>query len=359
MTRETRSRTPGSSLSGANLEPDAGTSGGGKPPDSDDISTEITLMRLKIELKKIKLEQLQITGQPHEESTRDMGGVGRYAKELSAVLAPMPETNTLVPAWFKVAETMLASCGVPQDIHGAIILPFLNEKASAVVANRAEVRVLPYKDLRDLILGELKMTPDQYKRRFHVARKQEEESWAQFSTDLNTMFGYYMESRKVETLGDIRLLIISDRLKHVRPDDVRAYVLQNETKEWLRPNHHGRNWKPQRAAEGPRVNMRGGPAEVGGRPPKGCFSCGRLGHVKQNCPGLAHRAVDSGNKPASAGLGARQRLCLGHARHLRRRGRAGGVRSRESINGESSSAPTRRGLRSAAGLGGDESDPGR
>ncbi|KAM7283842.1 uncharacterized protein ISCGN_000947 [Ixodes scapularis] len=322
MTRETRSKTPGSSLSGANSEPDAGTSEGGQPTASNDLSAEITLMRLKIELEKIKLEQLKITGQPHEESTRGTGGVGRYAKELRAVLAPMPETDTLVPAWFKGAETMLASCEVPQDLHGAIILPFLNEKASAVVANRAEGRVLQYKELRDIILDELRMTLDEYKRRFHVARKQEE-SWAQFSTDLSTMFGYYMEGREVETVDDLRQLIISDRLKHVMPDDVRAYVLQNETKEWLRPkevvelaekfeeSQHDRNWEPQRAAEGPQVNMRGGPAEVGcdqrrveKTRPQGCFSCGRLGHLKQNCPGLVHRAVDSGNKPASACLGA-------------------------------------------------------
>ncbi|KAG0413086.1 hypothetical protein HPB47_009767 [Ixodes persulcatus] len=167
------------------------------------------------------------------------------------------------------------------------------------------------------------MTPDEYKRRFHVTRKQEEESWAQFSTDLNTMFGHYMESRKVETLDDLRQLIISDRLKHVMPDDARAYVLQNETKEWLRPKEVaelaekfeestlGQNWKPEKTAERPQVNMRGGPLEVGcdqGRVgelrPPGCFSCGRLGHLKQNCPGLAHRAVDSGNKPASACLDA-------------------------------------------------------
>ncbi|XP_040066957.1 uncharacterized protein LOC120840462 [Ixodes scapularis] len=327
MTRETRSKTPGSSLSEANSEPDAGNSGGGQSPDSDDLSAEITLMKLKIDLEKIKLEQLKITGQPHEESTRGVGGVGRYAKELRAVLAPMPVTDTLVPAWFKSAETMLASCEVPQDLHGAILLPFLNEKASAVVANRAEGRVLKYRELRDIILDELRMTPDEYKRRFNVARKQENESWAQFSTNLSTMYGYYMESRKVETLDDLRQLTISDRLKHAMPDDVRAYVLQNETKEWLRPkevaglaekfeeSRHNRNWRPQRLAEKPQVNLRGGPAKVGGdqrrieKPrPQGCFACGKLGHFKQNCPGLAHRAVDSGNKSASAGLSARAAL---------------------------------------------------
>ncbi|KAG0422896.1 hypothetical protein HPB47_001308, partial [Ixodes persulcatus] len=157
------------------------------------------------------------------------GRFGHDAKELQAVLAPMAETDTLVPAWSKGAETMLASCEVPQDLQGAILLPFLSEEMSAVVAHRAEGWVLPYKELRDVISGELTMTPDECKR----------------------------AARWRGTLDDLRKLIISDRLKHVMPDYVRAYVLQNGTKEWLRPEEvselaekfeeckHGRNWKPQ------------------------------------------------------------------------------------------------------------------
>lgn len=162
------------------------------------------------------------------------------------------------------------------------------------MANRAEGWILPYKELQDVILDELRMTLDEYKRRFHVARKQEEESRAQSFTNANTMFRYCMMSSKVETL-DLRQLTTSDRLKHVTIDDVRAYLLQNKTKEWLRPKEvaelaekfeeskHGRNWKPQRPTERPQVNMRGGPAKAGGdlqrveepRSP-GCFAWGRL-----------------------------------------------------------------------------------
>ncbi|KAG0439206.1 hypothetical protein HPB47_016721, partial [Ixodes persulcatus] len=177
------------------------------------------------------------------------------------------------------------------------------------------------------------MTPDEYKRRFHVARKQEEESWAQFSTDLNTMFGYYMESRKVDTLDDLRQLIISDWLKHVMPDDVRAYVLPNETKEWLRPKEvaelaekfeestHGRNWKPQRAAERPQLG-----ATSEGLRNLDCQGAFRVGYWGT----LSISALDKRIEQWAPGTNWHprvfvqgQRCCLGHARHLRRRGRAG------------------------------------
>ncbi|CAN7982599.1 unnamed protein product [Ixodes pacificus] len=86
------------------------------------------------------------------------------AKELRAVLAPMPESGALAPAWFKSAETMMNSCQTPEEARGAFILPFLGEKTRAMVASRVGGRVLSFMELRELVLSELKMTPEEYKR---------------------------------------------------------------------------------------------------------------------------------------------------------------------------------------------------
>ncbi|KAG0415121.1 hypothetical protein HPB47_007712 [Ixodes persulcatus] len=104
-----------------------------------------------------------------------------------------------------------------------------------MVASRAGGRVLSFMELRELVLSELKMTPEEYKRIFYKTRKESAESWSQFATQLGIMFGYYLESREAETVDELRKLIISDRLKHLMVEDARMYVLQNETKDWLRP----------------------------------------------------------------------------------------------------------------------------
>ncbi|KAG0445067.1 hypothetical protein HPB47_026623 [Ixodes persulcatus] len=84
-------------------------------------------------------------------------------------------------------------------------------------------------ELRDVIFDALRMTQDECEQRFHVVRKQEKESWTQFSTDLNAMFGYYMESRKVEAMNDLRQLIISDRLKHIPNPQIRSPAAPQES----------------------------------------------------------------------------------------------------------------------------------
>lgn len=52
--------------------------------------------------------------------------IGDYAEELRAMLAPMPGSYVLVPAWFKSSEALMGSCEVPVEMQGAIIMPFLN-----------------------------------------------------------------------------------------------------------------------------------------------------------------------------------------------------------------------------------------
>ncbi|KAG0423004.1 hypothetical protein HPB47_001208 [Ixodes persulcatus] len=83
----------------------------------------------------------------------------------------------------------------------------------AMVADQANGKVLPFVELRDLVLTELKMTPEEYKRRFHKTLRAHVESWSQFLTQFDIHFGYYLESRGVEAVEELRQLIISDRMK--------------------------------------------------------------------------------------------------------------------------------------------------
>lgn len=55
-----------------------------------------------------------------------------------------------------------------------------------------------------------------------------------FASKLYVMFRYNMNSANIKTRLDLRELT-SDRLKHALTDEVRTYVLQNETGKWLEP----------------------------------------------------------------------------------------------------------------------------
>ena len=142
MPKVTRSNPKdGSSGADSNDEVNELSTSGTAGEEASDSSPAMTLemLKLQLEIEKVKLAQIQSM---NERSRGETGKLGDFAKELRAVLAPMPDSDILAPAWFKSAETMMANCETPEEVRGAIILPFLNEKTRAMVATRANGRVL-------------------------------------------------------------------------------------------------------------------------------------------------------------------------------------------------------------------------
>ncbi|KAH9376375.1 hypothetical protein HPB48_001762 [Haemaphysalis longicornis] len=73
----------------------------------------------------------------------------------------MPELEELVPAWFRSAENMIKTCEITYEAAGSIILLFLNEKSRMLIANKSVGRQLFYAEVRDAILEELTLTPEE------------------------------------------------------------------------------------------------------------------------------------------------------------------------------------------------------
>ncbi|KAG0439795.1 hypothetical protein HPB47_016529, partial [Ixodes persulcatus] len=180
---------------------------------------EIESLKLQVELEKLKLAQMQMRSNSGDRDQREQNTMGDYAKDLRAVLTKMPDTESLVPAWFKNVDTLLASLKIPEEVQGAVILPFLNEKMRTFSASQSSGQIMPYAELKTKILRELKMTANEYRRLFYAARREEGESWAQFTTKLETFSLYYLSSREIKTIDELKELIIADRVKQVMPDE--------------------------------------------------------------------------------------------------------------------------------------------
>lgn len=71
------------------------------------------------------------------------------------VLATLPASEDLVLAWFNNAENMLRSCEVPSDLCGSLIMPFLKQRSSALIAHKA-YKLPSYEKTEEFILAELK-----------------------------------------------------------------------------------------------------------------------------------------------------------------------------------------------------------
>ncbi|KAH6924041.1 hypothetical protein HPB50_010834 [Hyalomma asiaticum] len=131
---------------------------------ADELKLEIEALKLQLEVEKLKTARfLQNAVQARSETS----GLGRYAKDLKAVLVPMPADDTMVPAWFKMADMLLKMLGVPEEIQGTLILPFLTEKVRTSLSGTCS-----YEELKEKVLKELKLTPTEYRRCFPEIKKE-------------------------------------------------------------------------------------------------------------------------------------------------------------------------------------------
>lgn len=269
----------------------------------DALKLQVEALKVQLEIKKLEVEQAKLQGsQRSGGANANESKFKMYADTLRAVLAPMPESEELAPAWFRTAENMIKTCEIPDESAGSIILPFLNEKSRMLIANRSVGRPLLYAEVRDAILEELKLTPEEYKRRLYGCKKGNE-TWGQFVTKLEVLLDYYLRSRNVDSLDELRALLIADRAKQLMDDELRSYVLQQETRDWLkprevaslaqkfedsRPRHRAANQRNHDASGAPRTDRNRELADkyVKGehRPTLKCYGCGRIGHLQYNCP---------------------------------------------------------------------------
>ncbi|KAH6920760.1 hypothetical protein HPB50_028252 [Hyalomma asiaticum] len=136
---------------------------------ADELKLEIEALKLQLEVEKLKTARfLQKAVQARSETS----GLGRYAKDLKAVLVPMPADDTMIPAWFKMADMLLKMLGVPEEVQGALILPFLTEKVKTSVISQLRSGTCSYEELKEKVLMELKLTPTEYRRCFLETKKE-------------------------------------------------------------------------------------------------------------------------------------------------------------------------------------------
>ncbi|KAH6926385.1 hypothetical protein HPB50_018086 [Hyalomma asiaticum] len=110
-----------------------------------ELKLEIEALKVQLEIEKLKTARfLQNTAQARSETS----GLGRYAKDLKAVLVPMPADDTMIPAWFKIADS-LRMLEVSEEMQGALTLPFLTEKIRTSVVSQSLSGTCSYGELKE------------------------------------------------------------------------------------------------------------------------------------------------------------------------------------------------------------------
>ncbi|KAH6946558.1 hypothetical protein HPB50_013973 [Hyalomma asiaticum] len=152
---------------------------------ADELKLEIEALKLQLEIEKLKTARfLQDGAQARSETS----GLGSYCKDLKAVLVPMPADDTMIPAWFKMADSLLKMLEVPEEMQGALILPFLTENVKTSVVSQSRSGTFSYGELKEKVLRELRLTSTEYRRCFLETKREVREQSCD-GTKLTGSFG--------------------------------------------------------------------------------------------------------------------------------------------------------------------------
>ena len=168
--------------------------------------------QIKLESEKIKLEQERLRMQS-ENTDSPAAQMKRYGDALRGALGRMPTESTDLPAFFDNAERLFRNISAPHGFRAQLLMPYLTDKARALVGRMDPSKSSDYNEVKSLILREFKLTPWAYLKRYQTTAKTSDETYTMFVGRLHTLLQYYLNSRHVAKFEDLVLLFIADHVK--------------------------------------------------------------------------------------------------------------------------------------------------
>nr|XP_037272753.1 uncharacterized protein LOC119164637 [Rhipicephalus microplus] len=300
-------------------ESDVGNPGEGSARESqkDDrfgnLTPERRLQELRLEMERLS----QMMGGSSRWSGPEFGRrdpcseLRRYSKVLTGVLPKFP-AEAEAPVWFESVESALEAYEVPGEFWGRLVFPLVAERVPFLSTRLSPTEHKDYQVIKQTVLDELRLSAEEYLKRFSGSVKRANEGWRPFSTRLESYLHFYLEARWVSTFEGLVKLLVADQLKKNLSEEALRYVTLQEGRAWMSAPEisallrtfeeaQGTNSAARQAkqsvvesqsasrARSDDETMKGRGAGknriVEGKPkPRACYSCGSTGHQKWNCP---------------------------------------------------------------------------
>ena len=160
----------------------------------------------------------------------------KFGQLLKVTLVKAPSQDTEMCTWLDGVKSTMIQLKVPENIRGKLLLPFLNERAKLLVVKMPEGTIDNWDEFTKTLITGFQQTTSQLLRTLNNAQRKPNESFKNFSFRLEAMYRHYLNSRKVTNFNDIVELLISDRIKTLMSDEMRAHIVGLELETWMRPD---------------------------------------------------------------------------------------------------------------------------
>lgn len=179
------------------------------PADRADNSQEsneseaIKILKLQIELERIKLQQSQVgmnVGSADSSLIGDKLDMGSIKARL-----PVMSPDCDVIAFFMMFEKTLELNAVPKELWARFLPSVLNERAGKIFAQQPIDCCRDYDKSRSLLVNAFKCGSDVYLRKLQTSRRTGSESYTMFLNRLVEYQSFYLQSRNIVDFDALRM----------------------------------------------------------------------------------------------------------------------------------------------------------
>ncbi|XP_067130137.1 uncharacterized protein [Centruroides vittatus] len=274
-----------------------------------EMETQIRLAEIEVRKSEIELERDRLRSDSRTSDNSELrGNLDSLARKIRWALPKMPDKEAEVPSWFRAVEVVLQTYDVPEELQGQLVLTVLSEKCKTALNRLTADEIRDYQTLKQFLLDELRLSAAEYLKEFTSAEKGSKETWPQFAARMEDLYRYYLNSRGVDSFGQLTKLVVSDHLKTKLDADTKRYVLLQEGKGWLLPEEIDRYTDkhaeavekgdvrliPERERDRT-VTRTGGMSANNGGSRMRCYVCDQMGHLRRDCP--RRNIKEEGPKP--------------------------------------------------------------
>ena len=119
-----------------------------------------------------------------------------YAEALKHLIGKLPSDPAEIPAFFKNLENMFFY-EVPDEVKPKILQAHLSDRAKSFTARLAREKLDSYKELKQFLLKEFRISPVQLRDKFYSLHKTAHETYTMLATKLHNALVYYLKSRNI------------------------------------------------------------------------------------------------------------------------------------------------------------------
>jgi len=157
----------------------------------------------QIRFKEIELGQDKLNLQRNRdarEQKRRQSLAGRtkfYAEALKLLIGKLPSDPAEHSAFFENLEIMFLSYEVPDEVKPKILQAHLSDRAKSFTARLARKKLDSYKELKQFLLKEFRISPVQLRDRFYSLHKTADKTYTMLALKLHNTLVYYLKSRNI------------------------------------------------------------------------------------------------------------------------------------------------------------------